>query len=96
MTQNHSADVSSAQREPYVPTTYQQDKLAQLTDLIDVFTRKVWEACPLIWTKLPRKLTTCSDQVAQEEHQVEALHLQIRQCQDQVIALPHSRHSMLL
>ncbi|DBB02415.1 TPA: Outer dynein arm protein 1 [Trebouxia sp. C0006] len=50
-------------REPYVPTTYQQDKLAQLTDLIDVFTRKV----------------------AQEEHQVEALHLQIRQCQDQAL-----------
>lgn len=29
------------QRDPYVPTTYEQDKLAQLTDLIDVFTRKV-------------------------------------------------------
>ena len=40
---NHSANVSCAQREPYVPTLYQQDKLAQLTDAIDVFTRKVWE-----------------------------------------------------
>lgn len=41
-------------------------------------------------------LTCCADQVAQEEHQVEALHLQIRQCQDQVIALPHAHHSRLL
>ena len=29
------------QRESYVPSTYEQEKLAQLTDLIDVFTRKV-------------------------------------------------------
>ena len=41
-------------------------------------------------------LMTHADQVAQEEHQVEALHLQIRQCQDQVIALPLARHSGLL
>ena len=29
------------QREPYLPSTSEQDKLAHLTDLIDVFTRKV-------------------------------------------------------
>ena len=41
-------------------------------------------------------LMTHGDQVAQEEHQVEALHLQIRQCQDQVVALPLAHHSGLL
>ena len=29
------------QRDSYMPSTYEQDKLAQLTDLIDTFTRKV-------------------------------------------------------
>jgi len=51
---------------------------------------------PWFWRKLPYMLMTHADQVAQEEHQVEALHLQIRQCQDQVIALPPAQHPSLL
>lgn len=69
-----------------MPSTYEQEKLAQLTDLIDVFTRKVRPS--KVASAVP--ISHCAEylltqQVAHEEQQVEALHDQIKQCKDQVL-----------
>ncbi|KAL3130935.1 Outer dynein arm protein 1 [Trebouxia sp. C0009 RCD-2024] len=60
---------SRTKLDPYVPSPYEQDKLAQLTDLIDVFTRKVAGEEQQV-ESLQAQIRQCKDQALQTRAQM--------------------------